>query len=80
MPLATSPTSFRTPRATSVFISPMSAETAGVRFPALRGLPLLARVFIVVSETGQPLLVTDTRAEAVRQIASQTHYVLRTRH
>ena len=80
MPLVTSPARRSNVTATAVFISPMSAEIAGMRFPVLRGLPPLAQVFIVVSETGQPLLVTDTHAEATRQIAVHQRFVLRTRH
>ena len=79
MPLVTSPARRSNVTATAVFISPMSAES-GMRFPVLRGLPPLAQVFIVVSETGQPLLVTDTHAEATRQIAVHQRFVLRTRH
>ena len=80
MPLATSPTALPAARATSVFISPMTAEVAETRFPALRGLPARSRVFVVISEIGRPLLVTDTHAEAARQIARQAHYVLHSRH
>ena len=80
MPLVTSPARRSNISATAVFISPMSAELAGMRFPVLRGLPPLSRVFIVVSETGHPLLVTDTHAEAARQIAGHQRYVLRARH
>ena len=80
MQLSMSPRSVTVPRTTNVFISPMSSELAQKRFPCLSGLPSLARVFVVVSETGKPMLVTNTHAEAARQIAGNVQFVLRTRH
>ena len=82
MPTATTNTDF-TPMAAAaigVFISPMTAEKAQSCFPAISGLPPRSRVFVVVSEIGQPLLVANTHAEARSQVAAQRRYVLRTCH
>lgn len=54
--------------ATRVFIVPMQSEEAEAMFPAVSGLPQGQQVFVVLSEAGWPLLITDTRAEAIRQI------------
>ena len=80
MQLSMSPRSVTIPRTTNVFISPMSSALAMRRFPCLSGLPSLDRVYVVVTETGQPMLVTNTHAEAARQVAGKVHFVLRTRH
>lgn len=68
------------PPMTSVFINPMTAEQAQARFPVISGLPARAKVFVVVSETGQALLVANTRAEASRQVARSGCYELCTCH
>lgn len=65
---------------TGVFISAMTGEQAHARFPVITGLPARSQVFVVVSETGQALLVADTRAEATRQVARSSRYVLWTCH
>lgn len=64
----------------SVYIATMTGETAQERFPAIRGLPAGVRVFVVVSDQGEPLLVTDSHAEAVRQVRRHKRYVLRSCH
>ncbi len=63
-----------------VFISAMTAEQASARFPVISGLPPRAKVFVVVSETGQALLVASTRAEASRQVNQSGRYLLCTCH
>lgn len=68
------------PPVTAVFIAAMSAEQAHRRFPVISGLPPRAKVFVVVSENGQALLVADTRAEAVRLVVRSGCYVLHTCH
>ena len=66
--------------AIGVFIRPMTTEKAQSCFPAISGLPPRCRVFVVVSEIGQPLLVAKTHAEARSQVAAQHGYVLRSLH
>ena len=74
------------PRATpttttaNVFISAMMSEVAERRFPVIRGLPPQTRVYIVLSDVGQPLLVADTHAEATRQVKNRPDCVLNTVH
>lgn len=68
------------PTPAAVYIAAMTGESAEKRFPAIRGLPKDIPVFVVVSEHGEPLLVTDTHAEAVRQVRRQKRYVLRSCH
>ncbi len=72
--------SLQTSSAAAVYIAAMSGEDAEAKFPAIRGLPKDISVFVVVSEHGEPLLVTDTHAEAVRQVRKQKRYVLSSCH
>ena len=58
-----------------VFILPMHADQAMELFPGISGLPPV-EVFVVVTEAGDPVLITDTRAEAMRQLRNQPRFVL----
>jgi hypothetical protein len=72
--------SVHTTSAADVYIAAMTGEDAESKFPAIKGLPKGMPVFVVVSEHGDPLLVTDTHAEAVRQVGRHKSYVLRSCH
>ena len=69
-----SPKDFAT--ATRVVIVPMTAAHAMAAFPAVQGLAAHDEIYVVVSEMGAPLLITDTRAEALRQIQANDRVVL----
>lgn len=75
MPLAihTAPTA-------NVFIKAMMSDVAERRFPVIRGLPPGTKVYVVMSDVGQPLLVADTHAEATRQVKIRPDCVLNTVH
>lgn len=62
-------------RPSKVFILPMRADQAMQMFPGVSGLPE-SDVYVVVTEAGQPVLITDTRAEALRQLRRQARFVL----
>jgi hypothetical protein len=49
-------------------------------FPAVHGLGTAGEVFVVLSEGGAPLLITDTRAEALRQIRANDRVILASLH
>ena len=63
-----------------VFIVAMRSERVGEVFPVVRGLPPKLDVFVVVTESGEPVLITDTRAEAMRQVSANRRYTLTQRH
>jgi hypothetical protein len=66
--------------ATRVVIVPMTAARAQATFPVIRGLAGDGEVFVVVSEGGRPLLVTDTYAEALRQVRANARVTLAARN
>lgn len=65
---------------TPVIIMPMRGERAQEAYPAIRGLPTDIDVFVVVAASGMPVLVTDTHAEAMRQVAASHNFFLAARH
>lgn len=74
------PTLTHEPAAARLFILPMTAERALELYPVIGHLCEACDVFVVVTETGRPVLVTDTHAEAVRQVRGRQHGVLDVRH
>lgn len=59
---------------------PMRGERALEAYPAILGLPADIDVFVVVTASGLPVLVTDTHAEAMRQVAASRKFILAARH